>query len=52
MQPVRDTLIAAVRSEFRRAEAMPGVVYPIEESLTHAGAWGSPANVFVPPIHT
>jgi hypothetical protein len=51
MQPVRDTLIAAVRS-VSESEAMPGVVYPIEESLTHVGAWGSPANVFVPPIHT
>ena len=45
MQPVRDALIAAVRNEFRKAEAMPGVVYPIEESLMHADAMGSPVNV-------
>jgi hypothetical protein len=45
MQPVRDALIAAVCSEFREAEAMPGVVDSFEKSLMHAGAMGSPGNV-------
>jgi hypothetical protein len=44
MQPVRDALIEAVRSEFRKAEAMPGgwthrgIAYSV-------GALGYPANV-------
>jgi hypothetical protein len=45
MQPLRDALIAALRSEFGKAEAMSGVVDPIEESLMYAGAMGSPAHV-------
>jgi hypothetical protein len=45
MHRVRDALIAAGRSEFRQADAMPGVVGPIEESFMHAREMGSPANV-------
>jgi hypothetical protein len=50
MQLVRDMLIAAVRSEFPQAKAMPGVVDPIEEPFIHARDVRSTASVLVLPI--
>jgi hypothetical protein len=51
MHSVREPLIAARRSQFRQADAMPGVVDPIEESFMHAREMGSRQR-FVPPIRT
>jgi glucosamine kinase len=45
VQPVREALIAAVRREFPHADAMPGVVDPIEGALLRAREMAATVNV-------